>query len=957
MPSWWPFGRKRRQKKQLEEQRAAAPVFTAPAKAVSAKQSISQHTRLQKQPIARSTPIPSSGDEHRGPPAATASAQSIYVHDPNPFTDRGSSARATAQHSVENLTALPKSTQPRSRSSPYVDRIAEQHDVRQPPHFFTDMMRSSTVRSKRTLTAEQDPPRKKSTQRRNDDFHREQEIKAMSRPASRNLHYGLDVARRGSVRFSRIPGRAFTPALGSTVSLEKELGRADSVRSSITCLSEHHRFDVGARAILSPRPTMRYSLLPPQAAPPQHTYAIATTAAQNQSRSSSRREPRPVSRRSLNQGKVIDDLADDLNAGTIRELLDRDQRRRERRRQHDEDRARRRLERLAARADASSSPTDRKGKQIIRTTPIHVASNDPSALIVVPRPRDSEYHRPIVLGPPVDSPQADPFADPVSFDDAITQMDGEDDETYLQLTMPLVQSLPSSLTEPMHSTHPVQSMQPSNAVPQRRISSTPSPALEMMRTTTASSSNNVKSAQTNRQSSISSRSDADVTRRRGGTFSALFNRTTPGYRGSVERTTPDRGNDARTSSFSNTSRESMSRQPIPVHLVGEPAPARPKSKASLPARTTSKFREDLPELPNVASTTPEQGVLPAATLPPKYEAGDDALPAITENQEPKSPDGQPLVSMLTDAPSAAQRPVLHVEPIPRPDTSPIPLKAKALALGDSEAAWISFPSRHSSHAAFETSTEASDEEFDFPPPPPVPRSTSAHTASTRPATPHHPIVPPIQDARQLSSDIRAALAGSRSGSSNSDGSDPYDLAPRARTYSHGSIDALDETIARRGSLARAPTVVHNQPRVASNEAAPVSYEQASAGHEEYERARGKLYTPSEPVASATDSEAGSPVEYGFAAPAPARYAVQHRRQVSGSGSVKLLDIPARTGSVRSANRSGGGGGTPHWTPTWTPSRTPPPGTPPRQWSTAGVAVPASAPLAAAMEADGSEYML
>jgi len=483
----------------------------------------------------------------------------------------------------------------------------------------------------------------------------------------------------------------------------------------------------------------------------------------------------------------------------------------------------------------------------------------------------------------------------------------------------------------------------------------------MMRTTTVSPTN-VKSTQmqNNRQSSISSRSEMEMTRRRGGTFSSLFNRTTPGSRGSVERTAPDRGNDARASSFSNTSRESMSQQPIPAHLVGEQVPARPKSKASLPARTTSKFREDLPELPTVATTTPEPATLPVATLSPRYEAEDDALPAITENQEPKSPDEQPLESVLpnaTDELLTSPRPILHLEPIAQPGASPTPLDSKVLAPVDSEGTWISPRSRHSSRAVFETSSEVSDEEYDFPSPPPVPRSASALTASTRPATPHHPIVAPVQDARQLSSDIRAALADSRSNSSsgNSDGSDPYDLAPRAPTYSHNAPAVVHkETITRGGSLARAPTVVHGQPRIASNEAAPVSYERhASTGHEEYERARANAYTPSEAVASTTDSEAGSPVEYGFAAPAaPARYAVQHGRQVSGSGSAKLLDIPARTGSVRSVHEGA------KWTPTpmWTSSRTPPPLPPPPR-SAAGVAVHASAPLAAAMEADGSEYML
>lgn len=836
MPSWWPFGRKRRRQKELELQRereraAAAAVVPPAPRAVGLQEktpapepvrpSAPASVPRQQSPVTPTTATAFSARQsldpfsdshaHNYPPTSSAKALKVATSAES-RPQRLSSSRVRG--SAESLTALPQSAHA-ARKSPHLRPVPESHDALAevpPSNFLSGLVRSATVRSKRSL-ADTEVSRQRSARRRRDDYQREQEVKAMSRPVSRSYPDGINLVRGNSTRDHGALGRNFT-GFGSTTSLP----RAESVRSSITCFSEQHRFDIGALAVLSPRPTIRYSLQPQYVAAPN---------AQIPSRSSSRREPRPVSRRSINDGKIIDDLADDLNAGTIRELMERDQKRRERRLQADEERARRRLERHAAYAakNEAASPSDRKGKQVVRTTPDQKLSVDPTSVTVVPRPRDSEYHQPIVLDMPKEVPTQDPFADPVEFEDAITRMQGDGRRTNLDLIMPAT---------------PRRDELPPPVSPPRPPSEAKTPV-----STSDSSSRNLRDL---RQGSIVVKSEAEMLKRRGGTFSTLFGRQSPGRKGSADQVVErgmERGKTPSAPSFSNTSRDSMSRQPIPAHLVGESVsvPSRPKSKSSLPVRTMSRFREDLPESPIAA----------AEVSGPTAEG--ETLDSITEKHEP---------SNLEMAQVAPERPALHIEPVVAVSEKPTEIGAHNLAPVDSEAAWISPRRRNSQLVPGETLLSGgggeSGEKL-------VPGEKTA-TTTTMPR-------------RQLSG-IRAALADS-----DEDSDEELSAAMPA------------QEVVRRGEIARVPTVVHRQPRVVSEEGALNVATQNVA----------EPATPATLGSNPSESEPGSPVEFGISQPALGKYVVQHARQVSSSGSAVLLDIPARTASISRIS---------------TPSRTPPP---------------------------------
>lgn len=87
---------------------------------------------------------------------------------------------------------------------------------------------------------------------------------------------------------------------------------------------------------------------------------------------------------------------------------------------------------------------------------------------------------------------------------------------------------------------------------------------------------------------VQERSTSDISTKRTGTWASFFKR------GLSSRPTDEMPPAKSEIGFSNTSRESMSKQAIPAHLVGTMT----KRQSAAPARTQSIFREDLPEINN-----------------------------------------------------------------------------------------------------------------------------------------------------------------------------------------------------------------------------------------------------------------------------------------------------------------------------------------------------------------------
>lgn len=355
-----------------------------------------------------------------------------------------------------------------------------------------------------------------------------------------------------------------------------------------------------------------------------------------------------------------------------------------------------------------------------------------------------------------------------------------------------------------------------------------------------------------------------------GVFASLFRR---GKRSSQDqgRITPSEV------SFSNTSRESMSRQPLPAHLVGTvptTAPITIKRPSSIPRRTMSKFREDLPEFP----LSPPDSRVQSPEVPVT-----GSIAARRRSQAPSDIRVQSvgaLASGRSDSPVSSGIPVGNI-------------MSQSLASVDSEASWLSgkplkrasnrsqirssvtssaLPRNDEFNASYEELGMADDEYFK--------KLTSQPEDHRRPTHYHDAI------GRKASSTLMALDAAAES-------EEEAEATP-AKMSSNG-----EEQLVKSG-VARQPTIVHRQARVKSTEGLlsmflddktpledPFSNGNAvDIGSNTPESPTSDLESPSEPVSL----QRAKSVELGK----------HHVRHLS-AGSAKLLDIQKRS-SVSSHNR-------------------------------------------------------
>ncbi|KKY38261.1 hypothetical protein UCDDA912_g01579 [Diaporthe ampelina] len=200
-------------------------------------------------------------------------------------------------------------------------------------------------------------PHKKSSKRRKADHAREQEIKAMAsfepmRPAAEPWQSGRPM-KRDSRRVKTGLG------LGFRRSWEKEHPTSDislpmpgSIHSSLSSDSEQVSFKVSALEALAPRPTLKYAVYPRYGTPP-------TASGRHLSVKNKLSEREPIPEATLKAHKRIDDLADDLTASDLRELMERDERRRAKKREREQERMERRLARRAEKERAA----EKEGRQ------------------------------------------------------------------------------------------------------------------------------------------------------------------------------------------------------------------------------------------------------------------------------------------------------------------------------------------------------------------------------------------------------------------------------------------------------------------------------------------------------------------------------------------------------------------------------------------------------------------
>ena len=439
------------------------------------------------------------------------------------------------------------------------------------PEKFSVVQPLPTLNNKRSAKDQGGIIRRKSSKRKADDHVREQEIKAMSSP--------IAIPKRPT---SHSPGILARDNRKITGGLNRNLDRpvsdvslpmAESMQSALSVVSDQHSFKVSAFDALSPRPTIRYSENP-----------RSGSNSLGPSRTSTRKDKHPmILEEATPSRRRVDDLADDMDAGSIREVMEREQRRVEKKRRSEHEKLQRRLQR---RADKQRQREDKEEELAIKEVErkereeediglgIGGASTaaDPSTTLQEP-PREQGIKTPESW---LKNPSKeylldeDPFHDPIvgastsHLEDPTPEPDDRDDAVLE--TARAVRLSSASMSPP---TSPARHQQePSNL----------SQFAELAPADTFDAPEPLD---------LDHRRDSDPSARFSTSWRNIFRRSDT----RAKRNSTDRGRVA-PSEFSNTSKESIHRQMPPSAFTRIP-----RARSGTPIRTQSRFKEDLPDLP------------------------------------------------------------------------------------------------------------------------------------------------------------------------------------------------------------------------------------------------------------------------------------------------------------------------------------------------------------------------
>lgn len=502
-------------------------------------------------------------------------------------------------------------------------------------------------------------PRKKSSKRRKAEHDREAEIKAMSnfmpvRPATEQWQAG-----RPMKKDTRRVKTGLGLGLGRKHSWEKDNPSSDvslpipeSIHSSLSSDSEQISYKLSAFDSLAPRPTLRYAVYPRWVPP--------STGSDPERMPSQRRklsERGPIPEATLKAHKRIDDLADDLSASDLRELMERDQRRRDRKRQREQDKIERRLARRAekqraAEKEGRESPPNMERGVLGREAVGLGIDTSTSAVVTSSKRRPSD----------VSSKQLGKRPDGVG-DQEAQEEDNRDPVREFHRT----DSVPID----------VQAPDPEQEDPVPPMPQSPKFKGGFLRSKKSRSKSPPLSEREKRDTSDSLRKGSESSSAKGGmSWASIFR-------------WGNRKRSSGPSSFSNTSRDSMAMNNPPPAPTVNYVPMR-KMSSGVPKRTMSRFREDLPELP---ISPPDSRIQSPET--------DPIHPAIMEQDSP-SPDATAehvqVQGERYDTPTSGHRSIegeimretptswtRHGDMV---DPSPEP-QSMSLASIDSEASWLS----------------------------------------------------------------------------------------------------------------------------------------------------------------------------------------------------------------------------------------------------------------------------
>ena len=645
--------------------------------------------------------------------------------EPAPYSRRqaipvtgGSSSKRPAKTFLEHFSTTEPiySSERGSSSTMYHQNPASRSSIG--PENFNVVKTPPTLH--RRSDQDQSLPRHKSSKRKAEEHAREREVRAMSSPIpipKRSPAQSQGLLRKET---KKIPGNLNIHFERPTSEVSLPLPESFSEMNEPI---DQHSFKVNAFAVLSPRPTIKYDgssrFAPPRSA--------------TQSRASARQL---IAEEDSSPKKRIDDLADDLDSGGLRELMERDRRRRDKKREGDKAKLHRKLQRRAERQREDEQhrahglefrPSTPKGKSrrveegLGIDTEMSSSPPVPESSQRIMQQGHYETSSPLPITATEHAVGEDPFADESGTGPSVARMvEGnneateaaadpfshpEDNEPDLPV-QPVVNpfshtkdnepALVRGNVEPVSSRAveeldlPVRSplrtaevQEPSKQVilspptspeqaPKERIN-LPHPTNE----TRGQSPDVLPSTETGRR-------DLEQGAQTN-TWATFFKRG-----GRRKRSSTDRGRDT-PSEFSNTSRESFSRQQPPPVVPPRSFRRSESGTPATPQRTRSKFREDLPELP----ISPPDSRMQSPEIAPAHDATTIRRSESNEpNQSAVHPaDGRSLAtsSSIPTLDRSGQDDQLSQQrsmDFPSSDAAP-PVLSQSLASVDSEGSWLS----------------------------------------------------------------------------------------------------------------------------------------------------------------------------------------------------------------------------------------------------------------------------
>ncbi|TLD27371.1 hypothetical protein PspLS_05104 [Pyricularia sp. CBS 133598] len=412
------------------------------------------------------------------------------------------------------------------------------------------------------------------------------------------------------------------------------LPRASSIHSSLSSDSEQVSYRISALDSLAPKPTLRYSANPRWHQ--HHSAGSAPAGTAPQRRAFSAQIPEAT----LKAHKRVDDLADDLNASDLRELMERDKRRRQRKREREQEKIEKRLARRAERereAMEAGVPLPNLERGVLGREASVTGSDQTSAVVTSSRRRHPE-----------DLPS----------ESKGKRVAGRTEDAEDVADEPLI---------PAHAFHRVDSI-PAEPTSPAKVAEMPLPSTS--RDTSPKAKGFVRSKKNHSKSSLSEQNQSRNS-------SATLKASESSFKGPISWISIFKWGRKRNpgpSSFSNTSRDSMSTSQPPsattaTNITFIP-PAASGVASTVPKRTRSRFREDLPELPRSPHDSSIQPP-PDRPLPPTVKELPDAMPVPSAPIDIPKPRYDTPTSMLVDG------------------ASPEPQQSMSLASIDSEASWLS----------------------------------------------------------------------------------------------------------------------------------------------------------------------------------------------------------------------------------------------------------------------------